>query len=146
MKKIVLFIFSALSISVYAQNLGVGGMIGEPTGVNFKKWVELDRAYDGGFGWSFGSEKVAHLYGDYLWIKKDALYINEVHPLDIHFGVGGRMKFADEVELGPRFPVGIDYFFMDETFELFLEIAALFNVVPKSQWEGNGLVGLRVYF
>jgi len=129
-----------------AGDLGVGFMIGQPVGVTAKKWVSSGQAIDAGAGWSIGRNPHFVLHSDYLWHKENALYFQDDTPLDLYFGVGGRLNFDDEIELGVRVPLGVAYFFSDRGAEAFLELAPVMNLVPDTSMDLNALVGLRIYF
>ncbi len=148
MKNIILLIFilvTFLSIKSHAQDMGVGFILGEPTGLSLKKMTGTKNAVDAGLGWSFRSENKFNLFSDYLFIFKDGLYWNET-PLDVYLGVGGRMKFADDIELGVRGPVGLSAWNDSKTMEFFGEVAPILDFVSDSNLELNLGLGARYYF
>lgn len=144
-------IFTLLTIccmsSAYAsQDIGVGAMIGHPVGFTAKKWVKSAQAIDAGAAWSIGPNPHFMLFSDYLWHKTDALYFNDTEPLDFYFGAGGRMKFADEIELGIRLPIGLAAYFHDRQIETYAELAPIIDFISKTDLEGHLVAGLRIYF
>src|SRR6056297_1658834 len=50
------------------RNLGLGLMLGEPTGVSVKSWLGTKSAFDIGAAWSLsGRNEALHLHADYLY-------------------------------------------------------------------------------
>jgi hypothetical protein len=145
-----LLIFCLIMSTFMAQantgKTGVGVMIGNPTGINGKHWIEDKEAVDGGIGWSFGKKTEVTLHSDYLFHKKGAFFFNDVHPLDLYFGLGGRMEFASDIELGLRFPVGLTHHFNDQPADFFAEVAPILDFVSKAGMELHLLFGARFYF
>lgn len=129
-----------------ADKTGIGISVGNPTGLNAKYWLDSFSAIDAGFGWSFGRHTEASMHSDYLFHKKDALYFNENQPLDLYYGIGGRMEFADDIELGLRIPVGVAHEFGEQNADMFAELAPILNITPSSALELHLLVGARYYF
>ena len=143
------FIIALILLSTQAfavGDFGAGVMIGQPTGFTAKKILSNGQAVDAGAGWSIGGNTTFQLHSDYLWNKQDALYWNDKDPLDLYFGIGARMKFADEIELGLRAPVGMAYFMNERAVEVFTEIAPIFNFIPTSNVQLQLVVGGRIYF
>lgn len=153
--------FSGLSILVFigliitpeltsAQNdngnTGLGLMIGEPTGVNFKYWASERNAFDAGLAWSLGLYDAVHIHGDYLWHNYSVFTDIEEGELPLYYGIGGRIVFAeDDAVIGVRVPVGINYIFEDSPLDLFLEVAPVVNLVPDTDLDVNGGLGIRIY-
>lgn len=146
--KTILFILFALSASLYAatDQLGVGVMVGNPTGLNGKYWLGGNRAVDGGLAYSIGRHSDLSLHSDYLLHKNSAFYFNDDVPLDLYYGVGGRMEFADDIEVGVRIPVGLAHRFSEESADIFGEIAPIVDLIPKTGIELHIAIGARYYF
>src|ERR1044072_6222397 len=100
---LVLFLFCTSVMA--AGEKGIGAMIGNPTGINGKFWLTKSTAVDGGIAFSLGNHSRFSLHSDYLFHNEGALIFNDEHPLDVFYGIGGRMKFADDIQLGVRLPV-----------------------------------------
>jgi hypothetical protein len=147
MKTLLFFILLTFSSLALASNgLGVGFMIGEPIGVTAKQWLSNDTAVDAAAGWSIGHNPHFTVHSDYLWNKEGALYFQENTPLDLYFGLGARLSFDDEIELGARFPIGLSAYTNERQAEFFGEVAPILNLIPDTNVEGSVLVGLRIYF
>lgn len=135
-----------VSTTASAASTGVGFMLGYPTGVTGKKWVGANQAIDAGAAWAVGRNSHFLLFSDYLWNKQDALYYQETKPLDLYYGLGGRMKFDDEISLGVRLPVGLSAYFNERRGETYAEIAPIVDLLPKTTMEIHAVLGLRFYF
>lgn len=154
----VLLLFLALGFSpAQAQDddsrVGVGLMIGEPTGLSFKIWTSGTKAFDAGLAWSVGRYDAVNIHVDHLWHNANVFDEVDEGLLAVYLGVGARLIFADDypdpgdndVLMGVRVPVGINYLFDGNPLELFLEIAPVVNLVPETDFDINGALGLRVY-
>lgn len=136
--------FSALGQS--AGQMGVGLMLGNPTGLSLKKWRSDTQAIDAGAAWSIVGDKSFSLHSDYLWHNKDALYFQDSTPLDVYYGLGGRMNFDDEIEIGLRIPIGIAHNFAESQSDVFAEIAPVFDFLDTTSLEIQLAFGARYYF
>ena len=127
-------------------DVGIGLIAGEPTGFSFKWWNEGGTAIDMATGWSLGDNNF-YIHGDYLWHRViEDEKIGGSAP--IYFGIGARMILRDEKDskFGVRIPIGLDYLFDNGRFDVFVEIAPIFNVIPKTDFDLSGGVGVRYYF
>lgn len=150
MRYLVVAMLCLFSASAYSQdqNLGIGVSLGNPTGLNGKYWLNEGRAVDGGFAISpgLGTSASLSIHSDHLWHKENAFYLNDVHPLDLAFGIGGRMEFGDDIEVGARLPVGLVHKFTEKSADMFAEVAPIFDFMGKTGMELHLLFGARVYF
>lgn len=142
-----------LSTSSYSQGndlsgrLGVGVLLGEPTGLSVKYFFNETIAVDGGFGWSFHNETDPHLHADLLWHKFDLISVPE-GKLPVYVGIGGRVKFRDDDDdrVGFRLPIGISYIFEDLPMDVFAEVAPIIDFTPSTRGGFNIGVGVRWWF
>lgn len=125
------------------NNLGVGVLLGEPTGVTVKYWNSARSAVDIGAAWSLTDrDEALHLHSDYLlhsWFAND-------DNLAFYYGIGARIIFADESSAGLRIPVGLNLLFETIPFDIFVEAAPIIDLTPDVEFAGNGGVGIRYYF
>lgn len=145
MKTILFILFIICSFSVQAQT-GLGISLGNPTGFHAKHWLGDNQAVDGGIGRSFGKHSSFSVHSDFLWHNEGAFFFNEVHSLDLYYGVGGRMEFADDIEIGVRVPLGLAHKLEEGKADIFAEIAPIFDFVSKTGIELHWLFGARYYF
>jgi hypothetical protein len=157
MKQIALVLALVLGVSAFAaqptqarSDLGVGVIVGEPTGISIKY-----RNFPiMGIAWSI--ENHLHLHADY-WISHRSLS----GPVSWYWGVGGKITFFDKgnegvgnldpeddkeyTGVGVRVPVGLQYYILPEL-ELFAEIVPGFAFLPGTDFELEGGIGARYYF
>jgi hypothetical protein len=136
-----------LSLPTFASGqMGLGVMLGNPTGLNGKYWLDNNRAVDAGLAYSFGKNSDLSLHSDYLFHKDEAFYLNDTHPLDLYYGIGGRMEFADDIEIGVRVPVGLAHKVNGGAADVFGEVAPIVDLFTKTGLELHFAIGARYYF
>lgn len=147
MKKLLLSALLVFSASSFASgDLGIGAMVGNPTGLSVKKWLRGNNAVDGGAALSLGKKSHFSVHSDYLFQNDGALVFQDTHPLDVYYGIGGRMKFSDEIELGVRLPVGLAHRFENDRADVFGEIAPIVDFIGRVGLEMHLAIGARYYF
>jgi len=151
-------ITAILNPLAYAQDgIGVGVIVGEPTGISLKKWLNDKHAVDAAAAWSFSENDSFQFHADYLihnftLLKSDDI----VGKLPVYFGLGGRLKLKEENNgkgrnddgalFGVRIPFGISYLFTDLPVDIFMEIVPILDVAPDTEFEINAGIGVRFYF
>lgn len=141
----------AFSTNVKAQaqsdDLGIGFMAGQPTGLSLKYWTSGNNAFDLGLAWSFaGPYDGITIQGDYLWHNFNVFNDVETGSLPFYYGIGGRLVMAEnEANLGARIPLGLNYLFEDSPIGLFVEVAPVFNIIPDTDFDVSGGIGVRFY-
>lgn len=147
MKAIVLLALIVFSSSAVAQaKRGLGVMLGNPTGINGKYWFSETKAVDGGMAFSLGSKTRFQLHSDYLFHSSGELIFQDNHPLDLYYGIGGRMEFDDDIELGIRLPMGLAHKMENERADIFGEIAPIIDFIGRFGLELSLAIGARLYF
>lgn len=146
MKTIVVLITLIFAQVAFAKKTGLGLSLGNPTGLNGKYWLNGEHAIDAGVGMSLGGNSDVSIHSDYLLHKESAFYFNDVHPLDLYFGLGARMEFADEIEFGARVPVGLVHNVEDGSSDIFVEVAPIIDFIGRTGVELHWLTGARYYF
>jgi len=150
LKKIILVIIGLvfiLSGSFFSQSkkIGAGVILGEPTGISLKYWLTEKTALDAGFAWSFIDDNAFQIQADYLIHNFNLFKIPE-GKLPFYFGIGGRLKFSNDVQLGIRVPLGITWIFNDETFDVFLEAVPILDILPETDFTISAAIGGRYFF
>lgn len=153
---VALLLASAAPASAQSEKgvLGVGLIIGEPTGVSAKYYLGDDTAIDGAVGFAvIGRGIQAH--GDFLWhpwiLEQKSSFV-----LPAYLGVGLRVLDHnggggddDHVRIGPRFVGGILFDFTEIPLDVFVEIAGVADYRTKGDHFGvdiNAGLGARYYF
>ena len=83
------------SSETYAGKLGVGIVIGEPTGGSIKYWLNDTLAVDGAVGWSSHDNTDLYAHSDLLWHNFDLFPVARGR-LPVYIGVCGLMRFRDD--------------------------------------------------
>lgn len=142
--------FSAVfSLTMKAQdkNWGLGIMLGEPTGLSAKYWLNETNALDFGLGYPLTySNSSVSLHADYLYHLPDA--IKSIYRFPVYYGFGVRMIFVDQGDntLGARGVAGIAWLSDDYPIDVFLEAAPVFVLFPKTALHLDIAIGARYYF
>lgn len=124
--------------------IGLGIMVGEPTGLSFKYWMGSKTAVDAGLTWSLSGNDAIGVHADYVWHK----WLNvEKGQLALYYGVGAALWVAESnTGLGARIPVGLNYLFQDAPLDLFIEVVPGLGVLPDTDFDVDGGIGVRYYF
>ena len=135
--------------------LGIGLIIGEPTGVCGKFYLGNDRAIDFAVGFAFLG-RGAQVHADYLF-HPAMLQNTDVFALPFYAGVGARFLRRDDGDqvnahsrFGVRGVVGLQFDFHAQPLDVFVE-AALVGDYRTSEGDRFGLdinagAGVRYYF
>jgi hypothetical protein len=142
---------AGLSYGESKHNIGLGLIVGEPTGVSFKLWSKQTVAFDAAAAWSLVGGEYFQVHGDFL-LHNFNLFRVETGRMSLFYGAGARLKFAEDALGGSetifslRVPVGLAYEFEKTPIELFLEIVPMLDLVPATELQLAGAVGFRYYF
>ena len=149
---ILLLLTVSLANARSQDDFGIGIIVGEPTGLSLKYWLDEEYAIDGAAAWSYSENDSFQLHGDYLFHNYDLL---EADEWPVYYGIGARLKFKDDdgrgrnknySMFGIRFPLGVTYLFEDEPLDLFFEVVPVLDLSPDVDLDINAAVGLRFYF
>lgn len=143
-----LILLAALAGLSYGRDgdVGLGIILGEPTGVSFKMWTGKTVAFDAGAAWSFvNNGTFFQLHGDLLFHNFDLFRVDK-GKMALYYGFGGRVKFAADTLVSLRVPVGISYEFPKTSIELFFEVVPMLDIVPATEVGIAGGAGFRYYF
>jgi hypothetical protein len=148
-KYVIMFLLGIFVIPVASvaqdSGIGLGIILGEPTGVSFKSWVGRREAIDVAVAWSFEGENAIHVHADYLG-HNFRLFRIEKGDLVFYYGIGVRIKTQNKTQFGVRFPFGLSYLFERNPIEIFFELGPIMNVAPKSLFRMTTCVGARYFF
>ncbi|MBH24315.1 MAG: hypothetical protein CMH57_07685 [Myxococcales bacterium] len=136
------------------EDLGAGIILGEPTGLTGKYWFDSSSAVDVHLSFDFSDDAFA-LISDYL------LHFNVFTPdsrsidLPVYVGIGGKFFVRednndrgddDDLGLGLRAPVGLSLLLTQAPLEFFVEIALGLRIIPGTEADLDGGIGVRYYF
>lgn len=146
---LIALVFSLAAVSSLSaqKRIGAGVIVGEPTGLTAKWWINEINAITAGMAWSFEGRTSLQLQADYLWHDYHLLPLADGVQMPVYFGVGGRMKYKRNANnlWGVRIPVGVSYLF-EAPWEIFAEIVPIVDFAPSSGLSLNGAIGVRYYF
>lgn len=127
------------------EGFGLGIILGEPTGISGKLWIEDNKAFDGAIAWSFEDETAVHLHTDLLFHSGNVVRV-EMSKLLGYYGIGGRIKFENKTKVGIRVPLGFNYLPTKTPIDVFLEIVPLLDLAPSTKFNLNAAIGIRYFF
>ena len=151
MKKLFALVLFSLSVLVCAQEANakfeLGVIVGEPTGLSFKTYINSRNAVDLAAAWSYSGADRLSLHGDYLWFNYKAFDTKEAARTPLYYGIGARLKFEDQSSIGVRFPLGIQFFLKNASpLTVFMEAAPILELAPDTELELSAAFGLRFIF
>jgi hypothetical protein len=129
------------------SGFGAGIIVGEPTGLDGKFWLTSATAVQSAVAWSTSDNANLHFTFDYT-VHKWGLIDVERGSLPLYFGVGGRLRLRDDRDddVGIRIPVGLDYQFANDPFDIFLEVVPIMDLAPDTDFSVNLALGARWFF
>ncbi len=131
--------------SVQNRRFEIGVMIGAPTGLNAKYWIDPRSTLDLAVAWLFEDEGYLEIHGDYLFH-----YLYPSVPrglLPLYFGLGPAIRIGENDSFfGIRIPIGIEYFILNIPLSIFGEIGPRVEIIPNSSVKVAGGVGIRFVF
>jgi len=130
------------------KHVGLGFIVGEPTGIDLKMFLNNTNALEFAAAWSLSGDNDFRLQGDYLFHKYGLIDLKSQDDFPLFFGIGLRMILKENVDdvVGIRFPVGLDYIFANYPFDIFAEIVPILDIAPDSDFDLEGAIGARFWF
>ena len=130
-----------------SDNVGVGLIVGEPTGLSLKAWQDSTHAIDVGLGWTAEHNESFHVHADYLF-HDFSVFKPSTGRMPLYYGVGGAIsrKSGDDTHVGIRVPFGISYLLENSPLEIFGEIAPRADFSTNSHLIVDAALGIRFYF
>jgi hypothetical protein len=144
---IIICFLSSKQILGQDKGLGLGIMLGEPTGFSAKYWLNEDKAFDLGFAYSFiRSGSALSLHADYIQHLFNVIHANIELP--VYYGFGARIRASSDTKgmLGARGVAGILFLERNIPLDVFLELAPVFNLFPETALYIDLAIGARYYF
>lgn len=127
-----------------ASGLGLGVILGEPTGLSLKNWLGGSTALHAALAWSLSHNNV-YAHADYVFHNFNIVRV-DVGRLAVYYGIGGRFYAADDPGVGVRVPIGLNYLFADMPLDAFVELVPVLAVLPDTDFDLSGAIGLRYFF
>lgn len=133
-----------LTAAAQDKGVGLGVLLGEPTGLSAKFWTSPNNAVGAGLSWSFRKHGFIHIHADYLWHFPRAVASSERFVLSA--GIGGRLGAGHDAVLGVRVPFALAWWPAGVPLDLFLELAPCIDLVPATDFAVMGGLGIRWFF
>ena len=130
-----------------ARPFGLGIIIGEPTGVNAKYYLDRNNAIQGSAAWSLEGNNSFTLQGDYLFHRYDWIKVKK-GQLPVFFGIGAGLSFRhnEDNEVDARIPVGLDYLFDGAPIDIFGQLVPILELAPSTDFDFDAALGARYFF
>ena len=149
---LLLVVLCFLQTNLFGQDreFGIGVIIGNPTGLSMKLWLDSQKALDGAAAWSFRGNDAMILQLDYLHHNLNALSTKST-KIPVFIGIGGRItfeeKFRDEHDnrFGIRIPLGLTWLAKEIPMDVQFVIAPILDLVPDTELDFGGGICLRYY-
>ena len=143
-----IFLFCSFTKIINAQDngLGIGIILGEPTGVSGKYWISETNAVDFGLAYSFvGWDNSLSLHADYLYHIFDA--IKTEYTLPVYYGFGARLRTNEnsKIGLGARGVIGLALLSDKYPIDFFFEVAPVFQLIPETELNFDIGIGARYF-
>ncbi len=130
-----------------AGNNGVGIVFGDPSGITFQHKINAQQFTDFYFAYSWDSEWI--LMGDYKFHLPNLF--RESLPIVPYAGIGVFFKVEDkdhddDVALGARIPLGVDWRLSDSPIVLFGELVPALRLIKSTDGDFQAGIGGRFFF
>ncbi len=148
MQKVILIIAVVLfSTALFSQDggLGLGIILGEPTGLSVKMWTNENSALDAAAAWSFAGTGWIHVHADLLQHNFELINVNK-GTLPLYYGLGAYLGLASDLRMGARVPIGLAYLFYGAPVDAFAEVVPGLALLPKINFKLAGAIGIRYFF
>lgn len=125
------------------KGLGIGVMVGEPTGLSAKIWTSEQTALDAGLAWSFSGIGYLQIHADMLWHRE--VFDIKSGKLPVYYGAGAKLLLASDLGLGLRIPVGMVYYFDQLPIDIFVELVPGIILLPGTTLDLDLAIGARYF-
>jgi hypothetical protein len=125
---------------------GLGIQVGNPTGITGKHHFRGRPVFiDWAFGFSLFEGRGLNTHLDFLWQPR--LMTFDRARMDLYFGVGPQLWAQnDNVNLGVRAPLGVDFILDRVPIDVFVEVAAGLWIVEGADFNVDAAAGFRWWF
>lgn len=146
LKKILLsfgMLFGLLSLTQKAKSeIGIGIMLGDPTGISGKYWLSEKDAVSLGASWSVIRERLT-LLGSY---NREIEIKSGIKEGKLFFYPGVGVFLSIPSSFGVYIPLGLDFNFNKAPINIFFEIDPGTKILPETSFSIFGYIGARYIF
>lgn len=141
--KIFFVLFFVSSTYLEGSKIGVGFIIGEPTGFTLKFKSSSLTSFKFSAAWSLGN--YFHLHGDFIHYFPFKIK-NYGENWSYYAGIGGKwlLKRRRNPHLGLRIPLGIAY--RGSVIDSFFEIVPVMEIFPETKLDFDLAIGFHYHF
>lgn len=144
----IILIFLTVPFAAWAQQpktVGVGVILGQPTGLSAKYWINQTSAIDVAAAWNFTPPGSIYFQADYLYHVYHLFQVKQ-GKLPVYFGIGADVAVQPSPTIGMRVPIGIEYLFPNAPLGLFVEVGPGLSLYPTTAFQPSGGIGIRYLF
>jgi len=150
---LLLSVFFSSTLFAAGGNFGIGGIIGQPTGLSFKLKMGQKKAIDGALAIGVipdhsaidGERTRLYFRASHLWLFPDFIPVtNGLLPL--YVGAGGRLRAISYFNLGIRGSAGLVYVPATAPIDIFFDIGIIVDFIGKVDTDIDAGFGLRYFF
>ncbi len=138
----ILLIMPSVTFASEAGSIGVGIILGDPTGISAKYWIDKTNAIDAAVGFDRFS-----VHADYLFHFWNVFPQTGGGEFGAYAGPG--LVFKDKKHdnmVGVRFALGAVYELNQYPVEFFAELVPVFELSPDTDLNLDGGIGIRYFF
>lgn len=142
-------LISTSSLSAQNEGFAVGAQMFSPTGITAKATISESAAVTGVVGFNFNEfNNFIHLQTNLILNGNSDAFDIESGILRPYYGVGVNFTFLEnlDTDIGFRIPLGMEYSFQDQPFEMYMDIAPTVNVERTSAFFLSSSMGFRYFF
>lgn len=136
------------NLSPSPHGVGVGVILGAPTGLSGAWRPEGRSTAVAGLAWNF-TERKLHVHADYLFTVYD-MRVPEAPTVGFPIYVGGGARIraggTDGFDLGLRIPIGVNIMPDELPIDGFIELVPVVGLFPDTELGFEGGLGARVFF
>ena len=133
---------SSKAMAGYTGDFGVGGQLGTLTGLSTQYFFSKEFSGAGDLGYDF-NDKSFGIIADGRWNFRDWINVSQ-GALNFYTGLGAKFTFSDS-DLYLRVPVGGNYFFSSDRFDVFLELVPGYKLSHDHGFNFEFALGGRYY-
>lgn len=135
-----------VSLAAAGSGIGLGAVVGKPTGLSAKVWQGRTNAFDFSAGWSLSGNHI-DITGDYVWHNYKLIPVSR-GQFPVYYGMGGAVGIGEGpgIGMGIRIVGGLEYLFPDAPLDLFLEVAPIAVIFPDAGIDLHAGLGMRFFF
>lgn len=128
-----------------SRGLGLGVVLGDPTGFNGKAWLSHSGAFQFGVGMPSLSQSHGTLINaEYIW---HAHVIRSHEQFPLFYGIGGVLGSGwGNSAIGARGIFGMAWWPRNSSIDIFFQLTPTLYFSPDSHFEFDGGVGIRYFF